>query len=79
VLKSILQPMALKKIFGLPALEASLEQTEASLEQTGASLEQTEATQPTETESTLRMAIPRLLSNLGDYSIDVYRGRLFDC
>jgi hypothetical protein len=72
VLKSILQPMALKKIFGLPALEASLEQTEASLEQT-------EATQPTEIESTLRTAIPRLLSNLGDYSIDVYRGRLFDC
>lgn len=64
--------MALKKIFGLPALEASLEQTEASLEQT-------EATQPTEIESTLRTAIPRLQSNLGDYSIDVYRGRLFDC
>jgi hypothetical protein len=65
VLKSILQPMALKKIFGLPALEASLEQSEA--------------TQPTEIESTLLTAIPRLLSNLGDYSIDVYRGRLFDC
>lgn len=71
--------MALKKIFVLPALETSLEQTETSLEQTEASLEQTEATQPTEIESTLRTAIPRLLSNLGDYSIDVYRGRLFDC
>ena len=64
--------MALKKIFVLPALETSLEQTETSLEQT-------EATQPTEIEGSLRTAIPRLLSNLGDYSIDVYRGRLFDC